>query len=581
MLVKLLYSALLAVVALAAAGELLRVWTDRHLYIGHFDYASADGGADEKGKAFSVQLGLTHMLIFRQLQDYNQRGERGTSDTTYNIGPDEQLAVFKDKLEDLALTYQNVNIGQLLAGLRKSLAQPNEVSGAVMKADGTLWAKVSWPQAPAIGGKVETSFLTDNHTEESAAVRQAACGIAWAQVAVKSAAVATMGRHRFCQWAEVLGVYSSLVAKQSDAGLDDIARQREKLKRMAAAGVRFPDIYRLRADLTDLLPTEARQPLLLDAQNDRLTYALLTDPEIQKMPVDERRLYAFALARPAIKIADGQLVDVRDNWRSVLDPHADFIKRTAAAVGSLRRGGEGAFRATAFRVSRDLIVTVNFALNGEARPANAESLDSSAAKAARIEGLSFCEGDNALAECPEEKRFAVTDVVFDAGEDSRVALLRIAYRGPVESLQLRDITPALDTLVDHYAYIIGFPMHDARLPPAVLQALFGTTYGIKRLLPGRTVALEADPSLVQGAATLTTDINTSGGTAGAPLVDLATGRVIGVHIGGHWDKERGKFTYAGVITPALVAALQAALAPAQRAPGNGAPPAPHKPPPPE
>lgn len=573
MLVKLLYSALLAVAALAAAGELWRVWTDRHLYIGPFDYASAEGGADEKGKAFGVQVGLTHALIFHQLQEYNKRGEGGTSDTTYNIGPDEQPAPFHDKLGDLALTYQNVNIGQLLAGLRKSLAQPNEVSGAVTKVDGKIWAKVSWPRAPAIAGKAETSFLTDSHADEAAAARQVACGIAWAQAAIRSPspAIGNMGRVRFCQWAEALDAYSSLVAKQADVVVNDIARRRDRLKDMAKAGVDFPDIYRLRADLTDLLPTADRLPLLLEAQNDRLTYALLTDPKIQKMPVEERRLHAFALARPAIRLTDGQLVDIRDNWRSVLEPHADAIKRAAEAVGELRSDSEGAFRATAFRIGRDLVITVDFALNGGERPVNAELNASSAATAARVEGLSFCESDNALAACPEEKHFAVTDVVLDGGQESHIAVLRIAARGPVENLQLRDTAPTLDTLVDQYAYIIGYPHHDPRVPPALLQALFGTTSGIKRLLPGRTLALEAEPRPPQKGATLITDINTSGGTAGAPLVDLVTGRVVGVHIGGRWDEKKGKFTFAEVITPALVAKLQAALAPTQPAPGNLAP----------
>ena len=573
MLAKLLYSALLAVVALAAAGELWRVWTDRLLYIGPFEYASAEGGADEKGKAFGVQVGLAHTLIFRQLQDYNQRGSGGSSDTTYNLGPDEQLAAFNDKLEDLALTYQNVNIGQLLAGLRKSLAQPNEVSGAVTKVDGKVWAKLAWPRAPEIDGKAETSFLTDTHTDDAAAARQVACVIAWAQIAVKSSVVANMGRPYFCQWAGVLGDYSSLAARQANAAPTAIADLRAQLNRMAAAGVRFPDIYRLRADLTDLLPAEARLPLLVEAQNDRLTYALLTDPEIQKMPADERRLHALALARPAIRITDGQLVGTRDNWQSVLAPHADAIKRTAAAVGWLRAGESAlsitGFRATAFRIGPSLIMTVDFALNGGLRSRDAESRASSTDTP--IEGLHFCQSDNALAACPQEQRFAVTDIVIDAREDSHIVVLRIDDRGSAVSLKLRDTALAADTLVDQYAYIVGYPHHDARAPPVLLRALFGTTAGIKRLLPGRTLALQAEPFLARKFAQLTTDINTTGGTAGAPLVDLATGRVVGVHFGGRWDEQKGKFTFAEVITPALVTQLRAALAPAQPASGDAAP----------
>jgi hypothetical protein len=572
MLVKLLYSALLAVVAVAASGELLRVWIDRRLYIGSFDYASGEAGAEEKGKAFGIQVGLAHALIFRQLQDYNQRGIGGTSDTTYNIGPDQQLSEFNDRLEDLALTYQNVNIGQLLAGLRKSLSQPNEVSGVVTKIDGKLWAKVLWPGAPAIGNKPETAFMTDTYTDEASAVQQAACGIAWAQVAARSTAVAAMGRTYFCQWARVLGAYSSLVAQPDDAHLTDVPRWRGRLTQMVEAGVRFPDIYRLRADLTDLLPADARLPLLVEAQNDRVTYALLTDPAIQKLPADERRLHAFALARPAIEIRNGVLEGTRDNWRSILGPHAESIERAAAAVGALRHDGKKISRATAFRIGRDLIMTVNFALNGGLRPDGAES-NASDDTAARIEGLLFCEGDDALATCAAAQRFAVTGLLYDGGQDVRIAVLRIDDRGPADTLQLRDTAVAPDTLVDQYAYIIGYPYQDPRVPPALSQVLLGTRSGIKRLMPGRTLALEADPRLSRDAAKLTTDINTTGGTAGAPLIDLVTGRVIGVHTSGRWDEKKGKFTSAEVITPSLVVALQAILKPAQSAAGDSAQPA--------
>jgi hypothetical protein len=558
MLVKLLYSALLAVVALAATGELVRIWTDRRLYIGPFDYASAEGDAQAKGKTFGVQVGLAHTLIFRQLQDYNRRGEGGTSDATYNIGADEQLAAFKDKLEDLALTYQNVNIGQLLSGLRKSLSQPNEVSGAVTKVDGRLWAKVSWPGAPAIGGKAEPSFLTDMREDDASAARQVACGIAWAQVAGRSPAIADMGRVRFCQWAEALGVYSALKAKPSDTAAQDIAQRRDDLKRMAATGVRFPDIYRLRADLTDLLPAADRLALLVDAQNDRLTYALLTDPTIQKLHPDERRLVAFALARPAIRIEDGQLADVRDNWRSILEPHGDAIKRVAAAIGTLRRGDEH-FRATAFRVRHDLVVTVDFALNDVKPPAGAETAYHTAGADARIAGLVFCAGDDALAGCPANERLAVQEVVLESGPDSRIVVLRIGDTTPAEPLQLRDTARPADTLVDQYAYIVAYPVDAPMLPPAFRHALLGGKPGIKRLLPGRTLTLEHDGADAQKTSTITTDINTSAGTAGAPLVDLLTGRVIGVHVGGRFDEKKGKFTFAEMITPEFAARLQTVL----------------------
>ena len=571
MLVKLLYSALLAVVALAAAGELLRVWTDQRLYIGAFEVAAAGAGG-EGGAAFAAQVGLAHALIFHQLQEYNQRGIGGTSDTTYNIAPDEQARVFENKFADLALTYQDVNIGQLLSSLRKSLAQPNEVSGAVTELGGQSWARVIWPRAPAVGGKAESAFLTDTRPDLPGSVHQVACSIAWAQVASdkadgNKAAIAAMGRSRFCRWSEALDVYSRLLAKKQDVALAAIAPWRSELKAMADAGVRFSDIFRLRADFTDLLAPGERRPLLPEAQDDRLQYALLTDPEIQKLPPDVRRLHAFGLARPALALEAGKLGGLRDNWRSVLEPYAKSIARSAAAVGSLRRGDASIGRSTAFRIRSDLVMTVRYALAPVLDDVPVQVPDATDPPDPRTAGLSFCEADSAVGHCPPEKRFAVTGVVVDGGPDSFIVVLRIEQRGPADFLLLRDTSAAREDLIDQYAYIVGYPYHDTRVPPVLLETLLGNTPGIKRLLPGRTLGFVPEPRPPPKAPVFTTDISTLGGTGGGPLVDLVSGRVIGVHFAGEWIDEKGKFSSSELITPELVKTIEEALKPAPDGPG--------------
>lgn len=576
MFVKLLYSALLAVVVLAAAGELLRIWTDTRLYIGAFDYASADGNAEEKGKSFATQVGLAHSLIFHQLQEYNQRGIGGTSDTTYNIGPDGQATQFRTNLDDMALTYQNVNIGQLLAGLRKSLSQPNEVSGSVTEFGGQAWASVSWPRAPRIGDRTETSFLTDTQADRAGVAHQVACGLAWAQVAVKDNGkdIRDMGRSRFCRWAAGLGVYSTLLASRQDASVPAITRWRSELKAMADAGVAFADVYRLRADFTDLLPTKDRQPLLPEAQDDRLQYALRTDPKIQALPAAERRLVAFGLARPALALKEGKLDGMGDNWRSVLDPYAEAISRAAAAVGSLQRDARGTAGSTAFRIRSDLIVTVAHVLGEAPTPTAAGGARDAAAPDPRIAGLYFCESDSAVAACPAKERFVVTDVVYDGAPDSMIAVLRIKDSQAPAVLRLRDTALAAEQLIDQYAYIIGYPDKDNNVPATLLNKLLGNAPGVKRLLPGRTLGFLPDPRPLPKAPVFSTDISTLAGTGGAPLVDLVSGRVIGLHFAGEWDPRKGKFSSSELITKETVAAIEAAIAPPKPAPAPPPPPAP-------
>jgi hypothetical protein len=71
-------------------------------------------------------------------------------------------------------------------------------------------------------------------------------------------------------------------------------------------------------------------------------------------------------------------------------------------------------------------------------------------------------------------------------------------------------------------------------------------------MPGRILAfgqvgLTGSVGLESGQrapAVFTNDISTSGGTGGAPLMELTTGWVIGMNFAAQWKGERGKFAYA-------------------------------------
>lgn len=574
MLTKLCYTLLLLVVMTASGTEIWRVWRDPRLYIGKFDMAADNGDNDAKSKLFARKVGLAHAVIARELKDYNERGTEGTSDTTYGIGDADQLSDFKDSLADLALTYQDVDIGKLLASVRKSLRQPNEVSGAVTEFDGQFRVAVNWPRAPTVDGHQATGFLTDPRASDAGAARQVACSIIWAQIAKGSAPEAKMGRSGFCQWVEVLHDYARLVVKQAETGInatdqDNILQRRAQLAGLIATG--FPGVYRLRADLTDLLPTAARRDLLVQAQKDRLDYALLTDPSLKNLNDPDRRLKAFALARPAIVVKDGELVAMRDNWKSVLEPFKGQIADAARAVGSIRVEGEG-YRASGFHIGNGLIVTAKFALNGAGKPSGAEL---KGVGDARIKGLSFCAADQALGECPPAENLPITEVIYVGGGDSNIAILRVRD-DKQPGLLLRDTAAAPEGLVDQYVYVLGYPGGASQpLPTTFYDALIGGEWSLKRLMPGRTVALGdvRDARPLKGAAMITLDINSTAGTAGAPVIDLTTGRVIAVHLAGLWDEKKGKFAFAEIIPPEVIAAVQQALAPPI--------PPPPPPPPPE
>jgi len=61
-------------------------------------------------------------------------------------------------------------------------------------------------------------------------------------------------------------------------------------------------------------------------------------------------------------------------------------------------------------------------------------------------------------------------------------------------------------------------------------------------VPGRIVSVEKDSD--SAVHRIVSDISTTSGTAGGPLVDLQTGRVLGIHYGGQWGDNKGKFALA-------------------------------------
>lgn len=81
--------------------------------------------------------------------------------------------------------------------------------------------------------------------------------------------------------------------------------------------------------------------------------------------------------------------------------------------------------------------------------------------------------------------------------------------------------------------VVGYPALDLRKPPEVIKSVFGEVFDVKRVMPGKLVAIDDD----SGAPIVMHDCSTLGGTGGAPLLDLASGKVIGVHVASLYLKE--------------------------------------------
>ncbi|MEG3125350.1 DNA/RNA non-specific endonuclease [Sphingomonas sp. GB1N7] len=107
-----------------------------------------------------------------------------------------------------------------------------------------------------------------------------------------------------------------------------------------------------------------------------------------------------------------------------------------------------------------------------------------------------------------------------------VALLRIAPGAfPLPSvIGLADTEAAFGDLVA----LIGYPAFDPRNDADAQARYFHDVYDVKRFAPGQVM------QALTGTATLQHDCTSLGGNSGSPLVDLNTGRIVGLHFSGQY-----------------------------------------------
>jgi len=119
-----------------------------------------------------------------------------------------------------------------------------------------------------------------------------------------------------------------------------------------------------------------------------------------------------------------------------------------------------------------------------------------------------------------------------------IGLLRAKIPESVQPLILS--TFGAEAYKGREAILIGYPAFDPRSDSVLIDTLFRREFDIKRLMPGRVLrvvdyrsGLASDGSKRRA---LEHDCTSLGGCSGAPLIDLETGHVLGIHFAGQFLK---------------------------------------------
>jgi hypothetical protein len=218
--------------------------------------------------------------------------------------------------------------------------------------------------------------------------------------------------------------------------------------------------------------------------------------------------------RPALPIEDGRIrPDPGSLWFEPLATAADVVARAARATARLETSEKDLdFIGTAFAVSPTL-----------------------AAATAHIARLMLQKGQGAV----YRLNFSSDGSEADKAIGVKVKLIHpyfdfalLEMDRPVGEDSILSFSATIPDVKEKIA-LVGYPANDPRNDPDTLAAVFGNVLGTKRLMPGTVVdGAVMSTSAGTDVPALIHDASCTSGTSGAPVIQLSTGHVVGIHYAG-------------------------------------------------
>lgn len=315
----------------------------------------------------------------------------------------------------------------------------------------------------------------------------------------------------------------------------DEQERKERLRRMLAQVAPEQPL--------ETLPRAAADPMAeLEGLGDPAEAAILTravskvvekrESDLNAPELDTLEAIVMPKYRPVVFIRKGQYENVADPWKHLNTE--ETRARLAPLIGSIGRievpgspwipyGGTG------FVVGRNLLMT-----NRHVAKLFVEGLGA--------RGLRYRAGDAAVdfkreagLRGSDRAAYLTVTAVEMVHPFWDMALLRVeGLEGRFPALPLSTVMP--EELLDADVAAIGYPARDDRNDLALQDRIFKRTYNVKRFQPGKLRRRERIGSFGNQVAAVTHDSSTLGGNSGSALIDIKSGKVIGLHFAGIYLK---------------------------------------------
>jgi endonuclease G, mitochondrial len=107
---------------------------------------------------------------------------------------------------------------------------------------------------------------------------------------------------------------------------------------------------------------------------------------------------------------------------------------------------------------------------------------------------------------------------------------------PADAVPLKLSVKYPEEFLDRDVVVVGYPARDYRNPYDVQDRVFKSTYGVKRMQPGKARRRDRIRSFENDVDAMTHDSSTLGGNSGSAVLQVETGHVVGLHFAGEYLK---------------------------------------------
>jgi endonuclease G len=235
--------------------------------------------------------------------------------------------------------------------------------------------------------------------------------------------------------------------------------------------------------------------------------------------------------RPVLTIRKGEAIFRSDDvesevWRERLQKSRQQIVSAIAAVGRIELQNHPSYEwvGTGWMVDENIVVTNRHVASifGKSSGAGFVFTQGSGGKSV-ISSIDFLEE----ADSTKEAVFSVEKILHIEGDEGPdIALLRVkpaTGKSLPKQILLSDTAPVDKQQVA----VIGYPARDSRVTDQDLMIrIFGDVYNKKRLAPGQLMGISRNEILH--------DCSTLGGNSGSVVLDIKTGKAVGLHFAGRF-----------------------------------------------